>query len=141
MDHAQDWDEAVPYVMFAVREAPTESLGFSPNQLVFRHRVRGPLDVVRDAWSRSSVGDASSLLKQVQTTRERLQKALEVAQAHLGKAQRKMKSYYDRKAKYRTFEPGEEVLVLLPTAPGCQVQWTLCCGEACRGAGLHCGYT
>ena len=114
MDHTPDWDEAVPYVLFAVREAPTESLGFSPNQLVFGHRVRGPLDVVRDAWSRGSVGEAPSLLKYVQTTRERLHKALEVAGLNLEKAQKNMKGYYDRKAQYRSFQPGEEVLVLLP---------------------------
>ena len=30
MDREKDWDEAVPYVLFAVREAPTESLGFFP---------------------------------------------------------------------------------------------------------------
>ena len=29
MEREKDWDEAVPYVLFAVREAPTESLGFS----------------------------------------------------------------------------------------------------------------
>ena len=112
-DHEQDWDEAVPYVLFAVREAPTESLGFSPNQLVFGHRVRGPLDVVKEAWCQSPEG-SSSLLKQVQTTRERLHKALEVAQQHLQQAQGKMKGYYDRRAQYRSFQPGDEVLVLLP---------------------------
>ena len=48
LEYEKDWDEAVPYLMFAVREVPTESLGFSPNQLVFGHLVRGPLDVVRD---------------------------------------------------------------------------------------------
>ena len=40
--------------------------------------------------------------------------ALEVAQYHLGAAQKKIKGYYDQKAKYRSFAPGEEVLVLLP---------------------------
>ena len=41
-------------------------------------------------------------------------KALEVAQHYLGAAQKKMKGYYDQKAKYCSFAPGEEVLVLLP---------------------------
>ena len=47
-------------------------------------------------------------------TRSRLHKALELARDNLTVAQAKMKAYYDRKAKVRTFEPGEEVLVLLP---------------------------
>ena len=113
-DHERDWDEAVPYVMFAVREAPTESLGFAPNELIFGHRVRGPLDVVRDAWCNPQPSRPESLLKQVMCTRERLSRALEAAQEHLGKAQRRMKGYYDKKTQYRSFAPGDEVLVLLP---------------------------
>ena len=114
MERDKDWDEGVPYVLFAVREAPTESLGFSPNQLVFGHRVRGPLDVVREAWCQPSPERPVSLLKSLMSSRERLAKALEVAQTHLCKAQQNMKGYYDRRAEYRSFAPGDEVLVLLP---------------------------
>lgn len=46
MNH-ENRDEDAPYVMYAVRETPTTSLGFSPNQLVFGHRIRVPLDVFR----------------------------------------------------------------------------------------------
>lgn len=35
----KDWDEGVPLVLFAVREAVQESLGFSPAELVFGHTV------------------------------------------------------------------------------------------------------
>lgn len=48
-DSGKDWDLAVPFVLFAVKEVPFESLGFSLNELVFGHRVRGPLDAVREA--------------------------------------------------------------------------------------------
>lgn len=33
------WDEGVPFALFALREAVQESLGFSPNELVFGHTV------------------------------------------------------------------------------------------------------
>ena len=114
MDHCKDWDEAVPYVLFAVREVPTESLGFSPNDLVFGHRVRGPLDVVRDAWCDPEDPQTKSLLQYVAVARERLAHALEVARVQLGQAQKTMKERYDKRAKYRSFSPGDEVLVLLP---------------------------
>lgn len=39
----KDWDDGIPLLMFAAREAVQESLGFSPAQLVFGHEVRGPL--------------------------------------------------------------------------------------------------
>lgn len=36
--------------MLAGREVLQESTGFSPNDLVFGHTVRGPLAVLRDGW-------------------------------------------------------------------------------------------
>ncbi len=48
-DTAKDWDEGVPLVLFAVREAVQESLGFSPAELVFGHTVRGPLKMLKES--------------------------------------------------------------------------------------------
>jgi len=86
----KDWDLGVPFVLFAVREVPTESLGFSPNELVFGHRVRGPLAVVKEAWS-GDTREPDSLLGCVFRTRERLLKGLEMARANLLTAQARMK--------------------------------------------------
>ncbi len=47
-DTDKDWDEGVPLVLFAVREAVQESLGFSPAELVFGHTVRGPLKMLKE---------------------------------------------------------------------------------------------
>lgn len=37
----------------AAREASQESTGFSPNELVFGHDIRGPLGVLADDWKKS----------------------------------------------------------------------------------------
>ena len=42
------WDDDLPYLLFALREVPNESTGFSPSELVFAHEVRRPLYVIRD---------------------------------------------------------------------------------------------
>ena len=47
--------------------------------------------------------------------REMLEDTLKLAYSELEKAQQKGKHYYDRKSKVRKFQPGEKVLVLLPT--------------------------
>ena len=47
----KDWDEHLPYLLFAYREAPQESTGFSPFELLYGRRVRGPLDVLREVWT------------------------------------------------------------------------------------------
>ena len=69
---------------------------------------------MRKAWCTPHSDRPESLLKSVLRTRERLVNALEVTQHHLGAAQEKIKGYYDQKAKYRSFAPGKELLVLLP---------------------------
>ncbi len=44
----KDWAESLPFLLFAVREAEQESLGFSPADLVFGHSVKGPLKVLSE---------------------------------------------------------------------------------------------
>ncbi len=61
-----DWEEGLPWLLLAAREVVQESLGFSPNQLVFGHCVRGPLGVLcgpvqRNTRSRG-IGNVSSKL-------------------------------------------------------------------------------
>ena len=113
LDHQKDWDQAIPYVLFAVREVPTESLGFSPNDLVFGHRVRGPLDVVRDKWCGEQPGP-ESMLEYVLKSRERMLEARDLARKNLEVSQKRMKTLYDRKAQVRELHVGDEVLALLP---------------------------
>ena len=80
---------------------------------MFGHRVRGSLDLVREAWCASHSDRPESLLKSVLRTRDRLVNALEMAQHHLGAAQKKRKRFYDQKAKYCSFAPGEEATEVL----------------------------
>ena len=39
------WDEALPWVLFAYREVPVETLGCSPFDLLYGRSVSGPLAV------------------------------------------------------------------------------------------------
>ena len=107
-----DWDEGIHFLLFAVRESCQESLGFSPFELIFGHNVRGPLKVLKEKWLSSS--SDSDLLTYVSTFRSRLAKACEIAKSNLKQSQKKMKVWYDRRAKQRSFEPNEKVLILFP---------------------------
>ncbi|KAL7883860.1 hypothetical protein SRHO_G00015180 [Serrasalmus rhombeus] len=51
-----DWDTWLPYVLFAYREVPQASVGFSPFQLLYGREVRGPLDVLKETWEGQSPG-------------------------------------------------------------------------------------
>ncbi|KAK4287334.1 hypothetical protein Pmani_039592, partial [Petrolisthes manimaculis] len=111
-DYQKEWDKSLPYVLFAIREVPNESLGFSPFELLFGHNVKGPLRLVKEKWLEES--NERGLLKYVTDVKLRLKRAWELAECNLKKAQTGMKVWYDRKARVRIFKPGDEILLLLP---------------------------
>lgn len=108
----RDWEEGLPWLLLSAREVIQESTGFSPNDLVFGHKVRGPLALVQDGWADSP--PPQNLIDYINGFRYRLYKAQEVAKGKLGAAQAKMKNRFDRHAKCRMFLPGDQVLALLP---------------------------
>ncbi len=44
-----DWEEGLPWLLLAAREVTQSSLGFSPNELVFEHKICGPLAILEDS--------------------------------------------------------------------------------------------
>ncbi len=91
-----------------------ESLGFSPFELVYGHSVRGPLKVIKEKWLSADDPPKYNLLEYVSEFKERLIQACALAQEKLKLSQVGMKTWYDRKARIRTFKPGDLVLLLLP---------------------------
>ena len=46
-ERPKDWDRYLPALLFAVREVPQESLGFSLFELLYERNVRGPMAILR----------------------------------------------------------------------------------------------
>ena len=113
LNHQKDWDEGIPFLMFAARDAPQESLGFSPFELIFGHTVRGPLSMLKEKWLQGNPAN-ESLLEYVSRFQTRLQETCELAQKRLKTVQSEMKGRYDRNTVHRNFQTGDKVLVLLP---------------------------
>lgn len=44
----RNWDQLLPYLLFAVREVPQASTGFSSFELLYSHRPRGLLDLAKE---------------------------------------------------------------------------------------------
>ena len=114
-DEGKDWDRLLPYLLFAYREVPQASTGFSPFELVYGRHVRGPLDVLKESWETSS-RSTESVVSYVLTIQERLEKLRDLVHENLQDAQATQKAWYDRHARNREFQPGDQVLVLLPTS-------------------------
>ncbi|KAK7898999.1 hypothetical protein WMY93_019852 [Mugilogobius chulae] len=101
----KDWDQWLPYLLFAYREVPQASTGFSPFELLYGRQVRGPLDLLKDHWERTEP-EGDNVVAYVLKMRERLQAMAAMAQENLKAAQTSQKTWYDQKAKNRTFTPG-----------------------------------
>ncbi len=49
-EDAKHWDKWLEPLLFAVREVPQASTGFSPFKLLYGRQPRGVLDVLRETW-------------------------------------------------------------------------------------------
>uniref|UniRef100_A0A674PL68 Integrase catalytic domain-containing protein n=1 Tax=Takifugu rubripes TaxID=31033 RepID=A0A674PL68_TAKRU len=114
-DSGKEWDQWLPYLLFAYREVPQESTGFSPFELLYGHQVQGPLDVLRETWE-GETPRQTDIISYVLKMRERLTAVTAMAQDDLRQAQHRQKSWYDRSARTRRFQPGDRVLLLLPSS-------------------------
>ena len=112
----RDWDRYLEPLMFAYREAPQESTGFSPFELLYGRTVQGPMYVLRKLWTNETMQEeVSNVYQYVVDLRNRLEKTCELAAENLRNAQSKYKSHFDKKSKMRILEAEEKVLILLPT--------------------------
>lgn len=112
-----DWDQWLPYLLFAYREVPQASTGFSPFELLYGHEVRGPLALLRETWEGDHRREGPvNVISYVVQMREKLQRMSQLAEAHMSEAQQHQKAWYDQSARQRGFEPGQKVLVMLPTS-------------------------
>ncbi|KAI4904670.1 hypothetical protein NFI96_001896 [Prochilodus magdalenae] len=111
-----DWDQWLPYLLFAYREVPQASTGFSPFELLYCREVRGPLSLLKDTWvgGQESV-ETKNIVAYVLQMREKLENMTKLAHENMEEAQRRQKTWYDHKARARSFNPGDKVLVMLPS--------------------------
>lgn len=94
LEFQRDWDEGVPFALFAVREVVQESLGFSPSELVFGHMVSGPMKLLKESWL-VELKESVSLCDYVSNMRNRLSPACQLAKENLGLCKKRMKQRFD----------------------------------------------
>ena len=115
---ADSWDTVLPWVLFSYREVPVDPIGFSPFELLLGYSVKGPLSLMKSVWSDKSLSKQSkNVISYMLDVRDKLKTTRELAVSATNEARRKSKTWYDKKARTRTFQPHDKVLVLLPV-PG-----------------------
>lgn len=89
---------------------------------MFGRHVQGPLDVLRHSWIEEPAKQTS--IEWMLEMRKTLDSMQELTQQHHLDRQKSAKTWYDQHAKKRSFQDGEQVLVLMPVASGkLAAQW------------------
>ncbi|XP_075740366.1 uncharacterized protein LOC142786538 [Rhipicephalus microplus] len=112
----KSWDRLLAPLLFAYREVPQTSMGFSPFELIYGRYVTGPLSILQELWTGEHISDeVKTTYGYVLDLRDRLEKTLQLAHENLSQARKTQKQYYDRGSKNRLLEVGDLALILLPT--------------------------
>ena len=117
LDKPSDWHRYLPSVLFAYREIPNDTLKFSPFELLYGHRVRGPLSILHDLWTNTDLSDeVKTTYQYVLDLRSRLEDSASIASANAAVNSKMYKTYFDRNTQSRVLSEEDEVLVLLPSS-------------------------
>ncbi|XP_063971781.1 uncharacterized protein LOC135159725 [Lytechinus pictus] len=115
-ENPKDWDRYITPLLFAVRESPQESMGFSPFELLYGRKVRGPLDILKELWTGEvETAETKSTYHYILDLRNRIDETCRNAHAQLQKSSDRYARYYNQKARHRELQAGDKALLLLPT--------------------------
>ena len=112
-----DWDQVLPWVLFAYREVPVAGVGFSPFDLMFGRDVKGPLQLIKNSWLRVDIIPdlkKTNVIDFVLDLRNKIRDSVKLANDNEQVAKLNSKRYYDRGTKEIEFAEGDKVLLLLP---------------------------
>ncbi len=114
-EDAKNWDKWLEPLLFAVREVPQASTGFSPFELLYGRQPRGVLDVIKESWEEGP-SNSRSENQYVLDLRAKLHTLGRLSMENLLQAQDRQTRLYSRGTRLRQFTPGDKVLVLHPTS-------------------------
>lgn len=106
LEKQRNWDDGVPFVLFAALEAVQESLGLSPAQLVFAHLPRSPLQALLETLV-ADTHSQTNILNYGSEFCERLHAADALARKALSTLQSTMKRKFDQLVVSRNFQIGD----------------------------------
>jgi len=116
-DNPSSWHKHLPFVMWAMREVPSELTGVPPWLLAMGTLPRGPLAVLRECWTGecdypSNLGKAPE--QYLRELHHNLEVAKRYADVHSKRMQGRYVERYNQRSRDKEFKPGDSVLVLQP---------------------------
>ena len=111
VERGADWDERLPYVLFAYRASEHASTGQSPFMLLYGRDPQLPSQLnLAPSVHRETV----DITTYKSTVVQEMNEAWSTAKSTLEKAQGRQKQQHDKSAQNAEFQVGEQVFVLMP---------------------------
>ena len=107
----KNWDEKLPFVLFAYRASQQQSTLESPFFLLYGRDPRLPTELVMSPKKTRKIVDLKEYGAQLAGN---MSEAWELAREHVRKAQRRQKEYYDKRVQPPTFRVGDRVFLFKP---------------------------
>ena len=99
-EHPKEWDRYISPLLFANREAPHASTGFSPFELLYGRAERRPVSFLREIWTNEKADLETKMTYQyVLDLKERLERTCKLAHEELQKSCERYRKYYNRGSK------------------------------------------
>ena len=109
------WHKFIPCALFAMRECPSDSTGFSPFEMLYGRQARGPLHILNELWTKPKINnDVQTAYTFLLDLRDKLEETAEIASKYKEISAKQYKTYFDLKSSQRKFKVGDDVLLLLP---------------------------
>ena len=108
-----DWDRHLKYLLFAYRSTPHCTTGYAPFTLLFGREVRGPIDILQEAWLQGDC-EQSSVYEWLNSVQAQMKELSVLVCNRESVAKGKMKAQYDKSACIKEFTKGDMVLVWKP---------------------------
>ena len=110
----KQWHRLLPALLYACRDVVNASTGFTPFELFFGRRPRGPLDLIAEQWTEGSEKDQQSPIQYICQLKEFFEETSKIVEANVNEAAQANKKYRDKGSKARSFQENDYVLLLLP---------------------------
>ncbi|XP_060553668.1 uncharacterized protein LOC132714768 [Ruditapes philippinarum] len=115
-ERPKDWDKYLNPLLFAYRDSPQESLGFTPFELIYGRSVRGPMTILKELWTKDIPdSEVKTTYQYVLDLQQRLEETCKLAQKNLAVSSHRYRQIYNKRSRVKNLKSGEKVLVLLPT--------------------------
>ena len=109
-----DWDQCIPYLLWAYRGTTHKSTGYSPFELLYGRPMGTPLDELVELWTVKDEESGRELIEFLRLLREKMALVRDIAYTNEAQQKKEQKYYHDKKAVPLQFDVGDYVLVFRP---------------------------